>query len=61
MANTDTSTSEARPTPAATQTGMAVLAPVIGWLVPGAGHAPHLERPDRFHALVFDFLTEAAA
>ncbi len=38
MANTDTSTSEARPTPAATQTGMAVLAPVIGWLVPGAGH-----------------------
>jgi len=30
-------------------------------LVPGAGHAPHLERPDRFHALLFDFLTEAAA
>ncbi|HYN47691.1 MAG TPA: alpha/beta fold hydrolase [Candidatus Nanopelagicales bacterium] len=30
-------------------------------LVPGAGHAPHLERPDRFHALVLDFLTEAAA
>jgi len=30
-------------------------------LVPGAGHAPHLERPERFHALVFDFLTEAAA
>lgn len=28
-------------------------------LVPRAGHAPHLERPDRFHALVFDFLTEA--
>jgi 2-succinyl-6-hydroxy-2,4-cyclohexadiene-1-carboxylate synthase len=30
-------------------------------LVPGAGHAPHLERPERFHALLFDFLTEAAA
>ena len=30
-------------------------------LVPGVGHAPHLERPDRFHALLFDFLTEAAA
>lgn len=30
-------------------------------LVPGAGHAPHLERPDRFHALLLDFLTEAAA
>ncbi len=30
-------------------------------LVPGAGHAPHLERPDRFHALVFDFLMETAA
>ena len=29
--------------------------------VPGAGHAPHLERPDRFHALVLDFLTETAA
>jgi 2-succinyl-6-hydroxy-2,4-cyclohexadiene-1-carboxylate synthase len=28
-------------------------------LVPRAGHAPHLERPDRFHALVLDFLTEA--
>jgi 2-succinyl-6-hydroxy-2,4-cyclohexadiene-1-carboxylate synthase len=28
-------------------------------LIPGAGHAPHLARPDRFHALVFDFLTEA--
>ena len=28
--------------------------------VAGAGHAPHLERPDRFHALVLDFLTEAA-
>jgi 2-succinyl-6-hydroxy-2,4-cyclohexadiene-1-carboxylate synthase len=30
-------------------------------VVPGAGHAPHLERPDRFHALVLDFLTETAA
>lgn len=30
-------------------------------LVPGAGHAPHLERPDRFHALLFDFLMETAA
>jgi len=30
-------------------------------LVPGAGHAPHLEQPERFHALLFDFLTEAAA
>jgi 2-succinyl-6-hydroxy-2,4-cyclohexadiene-1-carboxylate synthase len=30
-------------------------------VVAGAGHAPHLERPDRFHALVLDFLTESAA
>ncbi len=30
-------------------------------VVPGAGHAPHLERPDRFHALVLDFLLETAA
>jgi 2-succinyl-6-hydroxy-2,4-cyclohexadiene-1-carboxylate synthase len=30
-------------------------------LVAGAGHAPHLERPVRFHALVLDFLTETAA
>jgi len=29
-------------------------------LVPGAGHAPHLERPERFHALLFEFLMEAA-
>ena len=29
--------------------------------VAGAGHAPHLEQPDRFHALVLDFLTETAA
>jgi len=30
-------------------------------VVDGAGHAPHLERPERFHALVLDFLTETAA
>ena len=30
-------------------------------VVAGAGHAPHLERPDRFHALVLDFLLETAA
>lgn len=30
-------------------------------VVDGAGHAPHLERPDRFHALVIEFLTESAA
>jgi 2-succinyl-6-hydroxy-2,4-cyclohexadiene-1-carboxylate synthase len=30
-------------------------------IVEGAGHAPHLERPDRFHALALDFLLEAAA
>jgi 2-succinyl-6-hydroxy-2,4-cyclohexadiene-1-carboxylate synthase len=29
-------------------------------VVAGAGHAPHLERPERFHALVLDFLLEAA-
>jgi len=28
-------------------------------VVEGAGHAPHLERPERFHAVVLDFLTEA--
>lgn len=28
-------------------------------IVDGAGHAPHLGNPERFHALVFDFLTEA--
>lgn len=30
-------------------------------IIEGAGHAPHLERPDRFHAIVLDFLTEPAA
>lgn len=30
-------------------------------VVTGAGHAPHLERPERFRALVLDFLSEAAA
>jgi pimeloyl-ACP methyl ester carboxylesterase len=29
-------------------------------VVEGAAHAPHLERPDRFHALLLDFLLEAA-
>src|SRR5260370_21436122 len=38
MANTET-TSEARPgATAAPLTAMAVLAPLIGWLIPGAGH-----------------------
>ena len=38
MANTET-TSHAQPAAAATQTTtMAVLAPAIGWLIPGAGH-----------------------
>lgn len=30
-------------------------------IIEGAGHAPHLEHPDRFHAIVLDFLTEPAA
>jgi hypothetical protein len=39
MANTNTSTSDARPaTPAASSASMAMLAPIIGWLIPGAGH-----------------------
>ncbi len=29
-------------------------------VIAGAGHAPHLERPDRFHAVALDFLLEAA-
>jgi hypothetical protein len=39
MANTETSSSQARSaTAAAPLTGMAALAPAIGWLIPGAGH-----------------------
>src|SRR5262249_45515586 len=39
MANTDTSTSEARPAPAAASTpGKTLLTTVVAWLVPGAGH-----------------------
>jgi hypothetical protein len=38
MANTDTSTSEARPAAAASTPGMALLTTVVAWLVPGAGH-----------------------
>jgi pimeloyl-ACP methyl ester carboxylesterase len=30
-------------------------------VVEGAAHAPHLERPDRFHALLLDFLLETAS
>ena len=30
-------------------------------LVEGAGHAPHIERPERFRTLVLDFLMETAA
>lgn len=37
MANTDT-TAETRPVPAASNPRMALLAPAIAWLVPGAGH-----------------------
>lgn len=39
MANTETSTSQARPSAAAAPaTAMTVLAPAVGWLIPGAGH-----------------------
>src|SRR5260370_18563988 len=39
MANPETSSSQARRgTTAAPLTGMAVLGPAIGWLIPGAGH-----------------------
>jgi hypothetical protein len=38
MANTHTSTSEARPVPAEYDPRMALLAPTIAWLIPGAGH-----------------------
>ena len=30
-------------------------------LVDGAGHAPHVERPERFRTLLLEFLTETAA
>ena len=39
MAKTETTTSDAQPTAAAVPlTGMAAMAPLIGWLIPGAGH-----------------------
>src|SRR4030081_1067052 len=39
MAKIETTTPDAQPTTAAVPfTGMAALAPVIGWLIPGAGH-----------------------
>jgi hypothetical protein len=39
MAKTETTTSDVQPTAAAVPfTGMAAMAPLIGWLIPGAGH-----------------------
>jgi len=39
MAKTETTTPAAEPTTAAVPfTGMAAMAPLIGWLIPGAGH-----------------------
>jgi hypothetical protein len=40
MAKTETTTPDAQPTTAAAVplTGMAAMAPLIGWLIPGAGH-----------------------
>ena len=39
MAKTETTTPDAQSTAAAVPlTGMAVMAPLIGWLIPGAGH-----------------------
>src|SRR5438309_4425665 len=39
MAKTETTTPDAQPTTAAVPfTGMAAMAPLIGWLIPGAGH-----------------------
>jgi hypothetical protein len=40
MAKTETTTPDAQPTtaPAVPFTGMAAMAPLIGWLIPGAGH-----------------------
>jgi hypothetical protein len=38
MPNSETSTSPAQPAAAAAASAMTLLAPAIGWLVPGAGH-----------------------
>jgi hypothetical protein len=39
MAKTETTTPDAQPTTAVVPfTGMAAMAPLIGWLIPGAGH-----------------------
>ncbi len=38
MANTETSPSPARSAAAAPASSMAMLAPAVGWLIPGAGH-----------------------
>jgi hypothetical protein len=39
MAKTETTTQDAQPTTAAVPfTAMAVMAPLIGWVIPGAGH-----------------------
>lgn len=39
MANTEVTTSEARPKVAAQPfTAMAAIAPIVGWLIPGGGH-----------------------
>ncbi|HWX55330.1 MAG TPA: DUF6677 family protein [Verrucomicrobiae bacterium] len=39
MANTATTTDDAKPkAPAAPLSAMAIMAPALGWLVPGAGH-----------------------
>lgn len=38
MANTETTPSPARSAAAAPASSMAMLAPALGWLVPGAGH-----------------------
>src|SRR5712692_508467 len=38
MADTSIRKEVAAPRPAATPTTMSVLAPAIGWLIPGAGH-----------------------
>jgi len=38
MANTETSSSPAQSTTATPASAMALMAPAIGWLIPGAGH-----------------------